>query len=91
MATIGFIGLGIMGRGMVRNATLVERGADDAHLAAVETTLARYASADAYRQYVFSGRAPAIQRLTRALKRVGTKPSQMMVKAYWAPGKVGLD
>ncbi len=80
-----------LGRGMVRNATLVERGADDAHLAAIETTLLRYASADAYRQYVFSGRAPAIQRLTRALKRVGTKPSQMMVKAYWAPGKAGLD
>ncbi len=83
--------LDALGRGMLRNATLVEREEGDEHLVEVEATLARYAAADAYRQYVFSGRAPAIQRLTRALKRLGTKPSQTLVKAYWAPGKVGLD
>lgn len=83
--------LNALGRGMLRNATLVERGAGDAHLEAVEATLARHAHADAYRQYILSGRAPALQRLSRALKRAGVKPSQMLVKAYWAPGKVGLD
>lgn len=80
-----------IGPGMLRNAWLVERRPGDAHLAEVEATLARYAAADAYRQYVFSGRAPAIQRLVHGLKAAGAKASQMLVKAYWAPGKVGLD
>jgi ferric-chelate reductase (NADPH) len=80
-----------LGRGMLRSASLIERNGGDEHLRDVEETLVRYASADAYRQYVFSGRAAAIQHLTRALKRQGAKASQMLVKAYWAPGKVGLD
>ena len=83
--------LDALGRGMLRNATLVERRDADAHLEDIASTLSRYALADSYRQYVFSGKAPSIQRLTRGLKQVGAKPSQMIVKAYWAPGKVGLD
>ena len=83
--------LDALGRGMLRNATLVGRRDGDAHLEGIASTLRRYALADSYRQYVFSGKAPSIQRLTRGLKQVGAKPSQMTVKAYWAPGKVGLD
>lgn len=80
-----------LGSGMLRNAWLVARLPGDEHLVDVEAALARYAAADEYRQYVFSGRAPAIQRLTRGLKAAGAKPSQMLAKAYWAPGKTGLD
>ncbi|MEP6502699.1 MAG: siderophore-interacting protein [Betaproteobacteria bacterium] len=80
-----------MGRGMLRHAWLVARRPDDAHLVDVESALARYAAADSFRQYVLSGRAGAIQRLGRTLKRGGVKPSQMLVKAYWAPGKTALD
>ena len=80
-----------MGRGMLAQAWLVERQPGDAHLGAVEAALVRYAAADSFRHYVLSGRAPALQRLGRALKAAGAKPSQMMVKAYWAPGKTALD
>jgi NADPH-dependent ferric siderophore reductase len=80
-----------MGRGMLRHAWIVARQADDAHLADVDAALTRYATADSFRQYVLSGRAGAIQHLGRTLKRGGVKPSQMLVKAYWAPGKIALD
>ena len=53
--------------------------------------LARYAGADSFRQYELSGQAATIQRLQRGLKAAGAKPSQMLVKAYWAPGKIALD
>ena len=80
-----------MGRGMLQHAWIVERRADGTHLAEVETALARYAAADSFRQYVLSGQSLTIQRLQRTLKGAGAKPSQMLVKAYWAPGKAALD
>ena len=80
-----------MGRGMLHHAWLVERRPDGSHLADVESALVRYARADSFRQYVLSGQSLAIQRLQRTLKGAGAKPSQMLVKAYWAPGKIALD
>jgi NADPH-dependent ferric siderophore reductase len=79
------------GRGMLQHAWLVERRPGGTHLADVETALARYAGADSFRQYVLSGQAQTIQRLQRGLKAAGARPSQMLVKAYWSPGKVALD
>jgi ferric-chelate reductase (NADPH) len=83
--------LDALGRGMLRHAWLVESRPDDAHLADVEMALTRYAVADSYRHYVVSGKSTSIQQLSRSLRMAGAKPSQMLVKAYWAPGKVGLD
>ena len=80
-----------MGRGMLQHAWLVERRPDGTHLADVEATLRRYAGADSFRQYVLSGRSLTIQRLQRVLRDAGAKPSQMLAKAYWAPGKIALD
>ena len=80
-----------MGRGMLQHAWLVERRPDGAHLADIESALVRYARADSFRQYVLSGRSLSIQRLQRTLKGAGAKPSQMLVKAHWAPGKTALD
>jgi NADPH-dependent ferric siderophore reductase len=80
-----------MGHGMLQHARLVERRADAAHLADIEAALLRYAAADSFRHYVLSGQSLAIQRLQRALKGAGARPSQMLVKAYWAPGKTALD
>jgi len=80
-----------MGRGMLQHAWLVERRADGTHLEAVEATLRRYAGADGYRQYVLSGAAPTLQRLQRVLRAAGARPSQILAKAYWAPGKIALD
>jgi len=84
-------GLAAAGPARLRGAQLVKRMRGDAHLAEVEAVLARHAGADAYRQYVLSGHACSIRRLARTLRRLGVRPSQMLTKAYWSPGKVGLD
>jgi len=80
-----------MGRGMLRHASLVERRPDGSHLLEVEASLKRYAGADSFRQYVLSGQSTTLQRLQRVLKAAGARPSQILAKAYWAPGKIALD
>ncbi|MGH6615396.1 siderophore-interacting protein [Sphingomonas sp.] len=71
------------------HAILVERAADDRHLSVLEDRLRHIALDDA--GFVLTGRAPAIQTMSRALKGVGIGSSRTRTKAYWAPGKVGLD
>lgn len=83
--------LAALGPARLRAAELVKRRVDDAHLEEVELALARHAGADAYRQYVLTGHARSIQRLVRSLRQAGVKTAQLMTKAYWAPGKVGMD
>ena len=70
-------------------ATLIERTADDAHLAAAEAEVLRLAASGAH--FVLTGKASSIQRVSRALKAVGVVSSRVKTKAYWAQGKVGLD
>lgn len=70
-------------------ASLVERVADDSHLATIERDLRDLAGEGA--TFVLTGRAAAIQRLNRALKAAGVGSSRLRAKAYWAPGKAGLD
>ena len=70
-------------------ATLIERTADDAHLAAAEAEVLRLAASGAH--FVLTGKASSIQRVSRALKAVGVVSSRVKSKAYWAQGKVGLD
>ncbi|MDC0718976.1 siderophore-interacting protein [Nannocystis bainbridge] len=68
---------------------LVRRGAD--HLAEVErqvrAALARHAGAD----LVLCGNARSIQSLRAALKADPPPHGRQKVKAYWSPGKRGLD
>jgi NADPH-dependent ferric siderophore reductase len=70
-------------------ARLIARSADDAHLATVEAELLRLAANGA--QFVLTGKASSIQRISRALKAAGVASSRIKAKAYWAPGKSGLD
>jgi NADPH-dependent ferric siderophore reductase len=70
-------------------ARLIARGIDDAHLAAVEAEMLRLAASGA--QFVLTGKASSIQRVSRALKAAGVASSRIKAKAYWAPGKIGLD
>jgi NADPH-dependent ferric siderophore reductase len=79
------------GLGRLGTAQLVKRRGVDEHLAEVEDVLARHARADAYRQYVLSGHACSIRRLSRALRGLGVDRRQVTAKAHWSPGKVGLD
>jgi NADPH-dependent ferric siderophore reductase len=70
-------------------ATLIERIAGDAHLAAAETEVLHLAARAMH--FVLTGKASSIQRVSRALKAAGVGSSRVKTKAYWAQGKIGLD
>ncbi|MDV6329990.1 siderophore-interacting protein [Asticcacaulis sp. 201] len=71
------------------DANLIGRRGDNAHLAAIETELIRSIESGAH--FVLTGKATSIQHFHRTLKRLGVRPAHIKTKAYWAPGKVGLD
>ncbi len=73
----------------LHQATLIERIADDAHLAAAEDEILRLAAGGAH--FVLTGKASSIQRINRALKAAGVASLRVKTKAYWAQGKTGLD
>lgn len=71
------------------DAMLIGRLAGEGHLAAVVDALSHTGGDAAH--FALTGRAPAIQQITRALKERGVAASRRKAKAYWAPGKSGLD
>ncbi len=73
----------------LKNCTLVGREAEDLHMPDLESALP--ALADAGATFVFTGRAGSIQRLRRALKALEVPSRRIATRAYWAPGKTGLD
>jgi ferric-chelate reductase (NADPH) len=75
----------------VSGAHLVERRPDDAHLSEVEALVTRLRKQHSIEGWVLSGKAASIQALTKLLRRLGVQRGQIQSKAYWAPGKVGLD
>ncbi len=70
-----------------RMVTLVERGAHERLVEAVARALSAHPGA----QLVLSGRAAAIQAVRQGLRARGVDLGGARAKAYWAPGKVGLD
>lgn len=70
-------------------ATLHARRADDQHVADMEESLAAHIEAGA--RFVLTGKAGTIQRLRQRLKQHGVPSARIATKAYWAPGKTGLD
>jgi NADPH-dependent ferric siderophore reductase len=71
------------------HATLFEKRAADAHVERMEAALPSLAAAGA--TFVLTGKAGIVQRLRQALKPLGVSSSRIAAKAYWAPGKTGLD
>ena len=71
------------------DATVVARAADDAHLIAVAAEVSSLGASGAH--FVLAGKARSIQHVSRVLKMAGIGTSRLKAKAYWAPGKVGLD
>lgn len=69
-------------------AVLVARG-NEAHL--VGTVRDLLATAGAGAQFALTGRAQAIQAVRTILREYGVPASRVMAKAYWSPGKTGLD
>jgi NADPH-dependent ferric siderophore reductase len=70
-------------------AALFARRAGDAHLAEMEARLPALVAAGA--SFVLAGKAGTIQRVRQGLKRYAVPASRIVTKAYWAPGKAGLD
>ena len=80
--------LGALG---ISNAALVERMAGDMHLDQLESQMMQMVEARKPTQFVLTGKSVSIQRLSRALKAQGVTTTAIKAKAYWAPGKTGLD
>lgn len=70
-------------------AILVERTPQDGHLSELAQALAGLVPST--RSFVLSGKAGSIQYVRKALLSKGVDRRILRTKAYWAPGKVGLD
>jgi NADPH-dependent ferric siderophore reductase len=68
---------------------LFAKSAGETHLAAMEAALAEGLTAGA--SCVLAGKAGTIQRLRQSLKERKLPAARLITKAYWAPGKTGLD
>lgn len=82
---------GILEQLGIAGAELIERRPDDAHLNEVEQVAVDQLQAHSIRSWALSGKASSIQRLSKRLRGLGVSRGQIRTRAYWAPGKVGLD
>jgi len=71
------------------DVALFEKRADDAHVEQMAAALPSLVAAGA--SFVFAGKAATVQRLRQSLKQLDVTTPRITTKAYWAPGKVGLD
>lgn len=74
-----------------QRAIFVQRAEADAHLKEVEARTLQILDEWAPTPFVLTGKATSIQHLGRSLANRGVASSQVRTKAYWAPGKTGLD
>jgi NADPH-dependent ferric siderophore reductase len=79
----------VLARMGLGDARVIGRQAGDAHLAVAVAELARLAAGRV--RFALTGKASSIQRMSRALKARGVPAARIRAKAYWAPGKTGLD
>lgn len=73
----------------LQDVTLVARRADQAHIAALEAAISAGTAVGA--SVVLSGKATTIQTLRQSLRQQSVPATRFVSKAYWAPGKTGLD
>lgn len=78
----------ILAAEIFRRSAFVARAAD-AHIADMEDGLSGHINAHA--SFVLTGKAGTIQRLRQNLERQAVPATHIVAKAYWAPGKTGLD
>jgi NADPH-dependent ferric siderophore reductase len=79
----------VLARLGLERATLVAKRGDDGHLLDVEAVLGPIIAAGG--SFVLTGKASTIQRLRQNLSWEGVSTARILTKAYWAPGKRGLD
>ena len=73
----------------LHDAIAIQRRDDDGHLGAICEAI--LAAADHASTFILSGRAPSLQYVTRTSKAAGIGSRSIRTKAYWGPGKAGLD
>jgi len=73
------------------NAEVVARRGDDEQLSEVEARLRARLARDGGTRLVLTGKAQSIQTLRKRLKAEPAAHTAQLVKAYWSPGKRGLD
>lgn len=72
-------------------ATFVERKPADTHLSEVEERMETILDKWIPESFVLAGKAVSIQRVRKYLRDRGIATSRIRTKAYWSPGKIGLD
>ncbi len=72
-------------------AEFIQRRDDDGHLEEVGSQARRIFNSGRPTGFVLTGKSTSIQYVLRRLKDLGAKTSELRVKAYWAPGRAGLD
>ena len=75
----------------LENVALFEKKHDGSHLEKIVTRLVEDASTLGSPQWVFTGQAQSIQSIRKLLSAAGIESSNSKVKAYWSPGKTGMD
>ncbi|HEU5075327.1 MAG TPA: hypothetical protein VFU02_14150 [Polyangiaceae bacterium] len=75
----------------ITEAELVERKPADAHLSELEQVVVARVQGHSIQSCALSGKASSIQALSKRLRSLGISRSQLRTRAFWAPGKVGLD
>jgi ferric-chelate reductase (NADPH) len=82
---------GILRKFGIAQASLVQKREDSSHLVEVVSQMAEQAARMQSPQWVFTGQARSIQSVQKGLKQAGLLLSGSKVKAYWSPGKSGMD
>ena len=90
----------------LEDMTLYPRIGEGEHLEGVVRKLAQSAGEDfegsddsdktdksgaRFLQWIFTGQAQSIQRVQKGLRRLGVEVGRSKVRAYWSPGKAGMD
>lgn len=75
----------------LNDAHLCARLENDRHLAELETYVSSFLQAHVEADVVLTGKATSIQYITRLLRQHGPGAGRRQSKAYWSPGKAGLD
>jgi ferric-chelate reductase (NADPH) len=75
----------------LNDAHLCTRLENDGHFAELETRMSAFLQKHATADIVLTGKSTSIQRITRWLRQRANGAGNRQSKAYWAPGKTGLD
>lgn len=72
-------------------AILIQRDAEERHLDELERLVVATFRSNPATHGILTGKATSIQRLYKALRRVGVSARQVKNAPYWAPGRRGLE